>query len=87
MSAAGDPIQRGWMPYAQMAKYYLGVAPDILLGAIKRYELPAYAKPITRGRKVADRSQQRNSYFVCKEDVDAYVRAYWTPAFPEDAPY
>ena len=76
------PIQRGWMPYAQMAKFYLGISPTILLGAIKAHELKAYTKPLTKGRKVGAKTE-RNSYFVCKEDVDTYIRTYWVEPFPE----
>ncbi len=75
-----NPIQRGWMPYAQAAKLYVGVSPDLLLGAIKRHELRAYEKPLTRGRTGTTR--ENHSYFVNLEDVDAYIRTYWQPAFP-----
>ena len=77
----GMRITRGWMPYAIAAKQYLGVSPDLLLGAIKRHELMAYEKPLTRGRTTEDRSKQRNSYFVNIYDVDTWIRAYWKPAF------
>lgn len=73
------PIQRGWMPYAIAAKLYLGIAPDVLLRAIKRGELPAYEKPITRGRTAAV-EKQRHSYFVCPSDIDTWIRTYWLPA-------
>lgn len=76
----GMRITRGWMPYAIAAKQYLGVSPDLLLGAIKRHELLAYEKPLTRGRTTKDRSKQRNSYFVNLADVDTWIRTYWEPA-------
>ena len=75
-----NSIARGWMPYAIAARDYLGISPDILLGAIKRGELPAYEKPLTRGRK-SGASKQHHSYFVCPADVDAYIRAHWARAF------
>ena len=78
MSAAA--CERRWMPYAQAAKNYIGVSPDILLGAIKRGELPAYEKPLTRGRKEGAK-REHHSYFVNLSDVDAYIRTHW--ATPE----
>ena len=80
-----DTIQRGWMPYSQAAKFYLGISPDVLLGAIKRHELKAYEKPLTRGRKVGAKTVH-HYYFVCLEDIDTYIRTYWPEAFPEADP-
>jgi hypothetical protein len=68
------------MPYAKAAREYLGVSPDILLGAIRRNELPAYEKPLTRGRKPGAKCEH-HSYFVNLNDVDAYIRTHW--ATPE----
>lgn len=76
-------IKRGWMPYAKAAQEYLGVSPSVLLGAIRNHELRAYEKPISRGRKTADPDNQRHRYYVCTDDVDEYIRTYWTPAFDE----
>ena len=70
-------VQRKWMPYTTAARQYLGVSEDILLGAIKRGELPAFEKPITRGRTGTTR--QNHSYFVSLADVDEYIRAHWAP--------
>ena len=69
-------IQRGWFPYTKVAREYLGVSPDLLLGAIRRRELPAYIKPTTRGR-TADAASQRNYYYVCLSDVDSWIRTFW----------
>ena len=80
-SQAQQPIQREWMPYATAAKFYLGIAPDVLLGAIKRNELAAYEKPLTRGRKPGA-ATEHHSYFVSISDVDKWIRTYWQPAFP-----
>lgn len=71
-------VQRKWMPYTTAARQYLGVSEDILLGAIKANKLPAYEKPITRGRK-AGATRENHSYFVSLDDVDAYIRAHWNP--------
>ena len=68
------------MPYALAARDYLGISPDILLGAIKRGELPAYEKPLTRGRKKGAQ-REHHSYFVRLTDVDTYVCTYWDRAF------
>ena len=73
------PIQRGWVPYRKAAREYVGVSEDILLGAIKRKELKAYEKPITRGRTGTTR--ENHSFFVCLTDVDDYIRKYWPEAF------
>ena len=70
-------VQRKWMPYTTAARQYIGVSEDILLGAIKRGELPAFEKPITRGRTGTTR--QNHSYFVNLYDVDEYIRAHWAP--------
>lgn len=70
-------VQRKWMPYTTAARQYLGVSEDILLGAIKRGELPAFEKPITRGRTGTTR--QNHSWFVNLSDVDDYIRANWGP--------
>ena len=74
---SAPPCERRWMPYAQAAKYYLGVSSDILLGAIKRGELPAYEKPLTRGRKPGAK-REHHSYFVNLTDVDEYIRKHWS---------
>lgn len=74
------PIQRLWMPYAMAAQFYLGVSPDLLLGAIKRGELPAYEKPLTRGRRPGAKTEH-HSYWVFLPDVDEWIRKFWTPAF------
>lgn len=75
------PIQRGWCPYSMAARQYLGISEDILLGAIKRHELPAWEKPITRGRKPGAK-KEHHSYFVKLTDVDDYIRTHWPEAFP-----
>ena len=72
-------IPRGWFPYTKVAEEYLGVAPSLLLGAIRRGELRAFIKPPTRGRKEGT-TTQRNVYFVCLADVDEWIRTYWQPA-------
>ena len=76
---AKEQIQRAWCPYTMAARQYLGISEDILLGAIKRHELKAFEKPITRGRTGTTR--QNHSYFVNLNDVDAYIRAYWPEAY------
>ena len=72
-------IPRGWFPYAKVAKEYLGISPDILLGAIKRGDLPAYRKPVTRGHR-EDAKRHNYRWFVCLSDVDEWIRAYWQRA-------
>lgn len=79
MATRGPFCKRLWMPYARAASDYLGISPDILLAAIKRGELPAYEKPLTRGRR-PDATRENHSYFVYLPDVDEYIRTYWTPA-------
>lgn len=74
------PCERRWMPYAQAAKYYIGVSPDILLRAIKAHELLAYEKPRTYEQPEWER--KNHSYFVNLSDVDEYIRTHWPPAFP-----
>ena len=71
--------ERRWMPYSQAARDYLGISPDVLRGAINSGELPAYEKPITRGRK-PDACRQNHSYFVNLTDVDNYIREHWAEA-------
>ena len=73
-----DNVQRAWMPYAIAAKHYLGIDKSVLLGAIKRNELPAYEKPITRSR--VEGAKQHHSYFVNLTDIDTWIRTYWQPA-------
>lgn len=72
--------QRGWMPYRVAASDYLGIAPSVLLEAIRAGRLVAYEKPLTRGRN-ADATREYHSYFVNLDDVDAWIRTYWTPAY------
>ena len=69
------------MPYAQAAKYYVGVDKDVLLRAIKAHELPAYEKPLTRAQ-TPEWARSHRSYFVFLPDVDEYIRTHWQPAFP-----
>lgn len=78
-----DNVQRKWMPYAKAAQLYMGISSDYLLGAIKRHELRAYEKPILGGIKSGAKERKYHSYFVNLDDVDAYVRTHWDPAFPE----
>lgn len=78
---AKQTIPRGWCPYVTAARQYLGISEDILLGAIKRHELRAFEKPLTRGRKPGAASEH-HSYWVCLTDVDEYIRTYWPEAFP-----
>ena len=80
-SKPSTPVcQRGWMPYRVAASDYLGIAPSVLLQAIRSGELTAYEKPLTRGRS-AGSTRQNHSYYVCLEDVDAWIRSCWTPAY------
>lgn len=76
--ADSQPIPRGWFSYVKVAKEYLGVSPDILLRAIKRGELKAYVKPLTRGRKEGA-THERNVVMVCLADVDEWIRTFWQP--------
>ena len=69
-----EPIPRGWMPYALAAKQYIGIAPSVLLGAIKCGELRAYEKPRTRATQA---KIERHQYYVNLDDVDTYIRTYW----------
>lgn len=70
-------VQRRWWPYAQAAQELLKVDKSLLLGAIHRHELPAYEKPLTRGRTTSDPTKQHVSLWVNVDDVDEWVRAYW----------
>lgn len=73
----GDAVcNRGWMPYALAAREYLGISPDVLRAAINAGDLPAYEKPLTRGRK-AGATREHHSYFVCLADIDDYIRCNW----------
>lgn len=74
-----DQIQRGWMPYRTAASQYIGIDSDLLLGAIKRKELKAYEKP--RRTDPDHTKREYHCYFVCKEDVDAWIRTYWQEAY------
>lgn len=74
-----NTCEREWMPLAQMAHDYLGVAPDLLREAINNKQLEAFEKPLTRGRKDGAK-RQNHSYFVCREDVDKWIRTYWKKA-------
>lgn len=79
IASKDPPVARRWMPYAKAAHDYLGVSPDILRRAINEKKLPAYEKPLTRGRKEGA-AKQRHSWFVHLSDVDEYVRTYWNKA-------
>ena len=72
-SARDGTMSRGWWPYTRVAKDYLHVSPDLLRDAIYSGELPAYQKPITRGR----RDSNRPIVFVSIEDVDEWIRSTW----------
>ena len=76
-------MRRGWVPYRIAARQYLGVSEDLLLGAMKRHELKAFKKPITRKRTTNNPAKQRTRYFVSLEDVDEWIRTYWEPAFAD----
>lgn len=72
-SARDGTMGRGWWPYTRVAKDYLHVSPDLLRDAIYSGALPAYQKPITRGRK----DSNRPIVFVSIEDVDEWIRSTW----------
>ena len=74
-NARDGTIARGWWPYTRVAKDYLHVSPDLLRDAIFAGELPAYQKPITRGRK----DSKRPVVFVYIPDVDEWIRSTWAP--------
>lgn len=78
-NARDGTIARGWWPYTRVAKDYLHVSPDLLRDAIFSGELPAYLKPITRGR----RDSNRPIVFVSIEDVDEWIRSTWERATRE----
>jgi hypothetical protein len=65
------------MPYAKAAKEYVGVDKSVLLAGIKRKELKAYEKPLTKGR-TEGATRENHSYFVSLADVDEWIRNYWT---------
>ena len=60
------------MPYRKAAREYLHVDDALLLGAIKRGELPAYLKP-------TNKQTELNYIVVNLGDVDEWVRTYWKP--------
>jgi len=78
---SGEQIRREWMPYRMAARQFVGISEDVLLGAMKRHELRAYKKPLTKGHTTEDPNRQRTSYFVSTEDVSEWIRTYWEPAF------
>lgn len=70
-------LERGWWPLTRVAEDYLHVSPNLLRGAVNEGALPAYAKPITRGR--AD--SKRPVVLLNLDDVDAWVRSWPTAHF------
>ena len=60
-------ISAGWVSVADAARY-VGLAPDVIRGAIARGELAAVVKPVTR-------RGGRPRYRVCLADVDAWMRS------------
>lgn len=73
-------VPRLWMPYREAARLYVGIDGEVLLAAIKAGELDAYEKPRTRVRKPRPNTKEYHSFFVFLPDVDAYIKAHWTPA-------
>lgn len=73
-----DEMQRGWAPYRTVARQYLHVNEDVLLGAIKQGKLRAYEKPLTHGRKPGA-TRENHSLWVNLSDVDEYIRSEWQP--------
>lgn len=65
-------LERGWWPLTRVAEDYLHVSPNLLRGAINDGVLPAYAKPITAGRK----DSKRPVVLLNLDDVDAWVRGW-----------
>ena len=74
-----NTCEREWMPINQMAHSYVGIAPSLLRAAINAGQLDAYEKPLTRGLKEGAK-RQNHSYFVCREDVNKWIRTYWKKA-------
>lgn len=66
-------LSRGWWPYTRVAKDYLHISPDLVREAIHSGDLPAYQKPITRGRK----DSARHIVLVCLDDADDWIRSKW----------
>ena len=69
-------IQREWVPYRTAAREYIGISDDGLRAAINAHELPAYEKPLTRGRKKGA-TRENHSYYVSLEDVNKWIRTHW----------
>lgn len=72
-------VPRGWFSVSEAAAY-VGVSQDLVREAIAQERLPAYEKPLTRGRKPGATRENR-FYKVAREDVDAWVRS-WVPYEP-----
>lgn len=71
-NARDGTLQRGWWPLTRVAEDYLHVSPNLLRGAVNDGTLPAYAKPITRGRT----DSKRPIVLLNLDDVDAWVRSW-----------
>lgn len=69
------PTSRGWLNIPEAAAY-VGISKDVIREAIKGHELKAYQKPVSRSRKATNRLNQRMSYRISREDLDAWVRTW-----------
>lgn len=70
-------VERGWLSVVEAAQY-VGVAQQVIRGAIDAHELRAYRKPQTDKRTKG----QRRYLKISVRDLDAWVRS-WPSAWEE----
>lgn len=73
---SAETAQRGWMSLSEAARY-VGVSRDLLRMAVNAGDLPAYEKPVTRGR--TGTSRHNVLVRIGTDDLDSWVRS-WKPA-------
>lgn len=68
-------VEREWLSVAE-AGQYVGISSEVVRAAALSGALPAYEKPVTRGRKVQGPAQPNTFMKISKSDLDAWVRSW-----------
>lgn len=73
---------RGWLSLTTAARDYVHISPDVLRRGISAGELPAYKKPLTRGRKPGA-TRENTLMRIHTDDIDDWIRRTWEPVCKE----
>lgn len=68
-------VNRGWLSVKEAAQY-VGISNDLIRRAVATHSLPAYIKPVSRGRKATSPENQHTYLKINVHDLDQWVRSW-----------